>query len=295
VPPKLTENPAETPLNRQKFDLRITGLSVVSAAALTASGCAGGGEAASVDSLLVLAAFAAGALNAVAGGGSFITLPALLWAGISPVAANATSTFALWPGSLSSAWTYRREIARWRAWLAGLGAVGVAGGLLGGLLLVRTSDDRFVRLLPWLMLLAAATFTFSGRLTRGLRPDGQRSHPWWALGLQLAIAVYGGYFGGGMGIMMLASLALAGLTDIHEANGIKSVLAAAINGVALAEFMFVGIVAWRPGALMMAGAIAGGYLGASLARRLHPRYVRAFVIGVAWTLTAYFFHNGSGS
>lgn len=245
--------------------------------------------------LLFAAAFFGGALNAVAGGGSFIALPALLYAGVPPVAANATTTVSLWPGSVSSAWAYRREIghAGLRAFL-GLGIVSLAGGLIGAELLLGTADTTFMRILPWLMLVAAIAFTFGGRLTlalwkgRGRQAPIER-YPWWALAVQLVIATYGGYFGGGIGIMMLAGMALAGLTEIHQMNGLKSVLAVAINGVAAAEFARRGAVAWTPGLVMIAGAIAGGYIGAALARRLDARLVRAFVIAVAWSMTAYFF------
>jgi uncharacterized membrane protein YfcA len=242
--------------------------------------------------LLVAAAVLGGALNAVAGGGSFLTLPALLSAGIAPVVANATSTLALWPGSVSSVVAYRADIrSSWRT-LGELGVISVAGGLIGGLLLVRTSDTSFMRLLPWLMLLAAATFTFGGTLTarasRAHAADGVR-FAWWALALQFAISVYGGYFGGGMGIMMLATLSVSGLTDIHEMNGLKSLLGTAINGVALAEFVIDRKIAWTPGLVMVLGAIGGGYFGALTARRIDRRHVRTFVIVVGWAMTVYFF------
>ncbi len=244
---------------------------------------------------LFFAAFLGGALNAVAGGGSFIALPALLYAGIPPVAANATTTLSLWPGSISSAWAYRREIARSgpRAFVA-LGVVSLAGGLVGAELLLGTSDTTFMRVLPWLMLVAAVTFTFGGRLTLALRRGhaiggSEAGYPWWALALQLVIATYGGYFGGGIGIMMLAAMAVAGLTNIHQMNGLKSALAVAINGIATAEFVRRGAVVWAAGLIMIAGAIAGGYIGAAVARRIDGRFVRAFVILVAWSMTAYFF------
>jgi uncharacterized membrane protein YfcA len=272
---------------------------------------------------LFIAAFVGGALNAVAGGGSFVALPALLFAGVAPVAANATTTLALWPGSVASALAYRREIAATRRWLVWLGGISVVGGFLGGLLLVHTSDTSFLRLLPWLMLLASVTFTFGGPITARVRtlaaargasrraapaqhtpslgaepPCGPRSShperspgrpPLWCLPLQLAIAVYGGYFGGGIGIMMLASLAIAGMTNMHEMNGVKSVLAVLINGVALTEFIVSGTVAWGPGLVMVIGGIVGGYAGASMARRLSGGMVKTFVTVVAWTMTVYFF------
>ena len=154
----------------------------------------------------------AGALNSVAGGGAFISLPALLSVGVTPVIANATATFATWPGGLSSALAYRREIGASRHVLLPLSAVSLAGGLIGAVILVRTSDASFLRALPWLMLLAATTFTVGGKLTP--RAGGFRSQeggvPVWALLGQFGIAIYGGFFGGGMGMMMLATMTLAG-------------------------------------------------------------------------------------
>jgi len=214
--------------------------------------------------LLFLAAFVGGALNAVAGGGSFITLPTLLYSGVAPVSANATSTLAMWPASLASALAYRAEIGRSRAWMLRLGAISLVGGLLGGLLLVRTSDESFVRLLPWLMLVAATMFSFGSRITAwargrkgsvaaaGAPATGHAGSihnvhvPLWTLPLQLLIAIYGGYFGGGMGIMMLAAMAVAGMTDMHEMNGLKTVLAIAINGVALAALSSAAPSPGRP-------------------------------------------------
>jgi uncharacterized membrane protein YfcA len=258
---------------------------------------------------LFLAALVGGALNAVAGGGSFIGVPALLSAGIAPVAANATTTLAMWPGSLSSALAYRREIVRARHWLVTLGAASLAGGLIGGWLLIRTPDQRFLQLLPWLMFAAAITFTLGGRvasrLSRGApsapsassapnapsAPNalGAPGVPAWILLFQLVIAIYGGYFGGGMGIMMLAAFSVAGMTDIHEMNGIKTLLAVAINGVALVEFIANGALVWAPGLIMVAGGIVGGYYGAFLARKIEAGVIRAIVIVIAWTMTMYFF------
>jgi uncharacterized membrane protein YfcA len=290
-----------------------------------------------VTFFLFAAAFVGGALNAVAGGGSFIGLPALIYAGVPAVSANATNTLALWPASISSAWAYRRELAAARSWVTALGVVSLAGGIVGGLLLVRTSDDAFLRLLPWLLLVAAATFSFGSTLQRSFvqkhltgeatqHPTGAApQHPTGAatqhppgaarqhapgeatqdpagvaterissvrlvvLASQFLIAVYGGYFGGGMGIMMLAALTIAGMKDIHEMNAVKSVLAVAINGVALAEFVALGAIAWTPGLVMMAGGIAGGYAGAATARRVEPRFVRILVTVIAWSMTLVFF------
>jgi uncharacterized membrane protein YfcA len=211
-----------------------------------------------------------------------------LYAGVPAVAANATNTFALWPASLSSTWAYRREIAATRNWLAALAGVSVIGGLLGGRLLVRTSDAGFLRLLPWLMLLAAVTFTFGDLVARRVRRSPRAVSPL-ALLLQLAIATYGGYFGGGMGIMTLATLSMAGMADIHEMNGVKTALAVLINGASLIEFMLNAAVVWKPGLVMVAGGVVGGYGAAALARTIDQRYVRGLIVVLAWGMTVYFF------
>jgi uncharacterized protein len=243
--------------------------------------------------VLFVAGLVGGSLNAVAGGGSFIALPALLSAGVAPVAANATTTLALWPGSLSSAIAYRREITTGRRWLVWLGAVSIVGGLLGGWLLIRTPDQRFLRVLPWLMLASATTFTIggrvTGRLTRTSAPEHPPRVPIVFLIVQLAIATYGGYFAGGIGIMMLAAFSIAGMTGIHEMNGLKALLSVAINGVSLVEFIASGSIAWTPGLVMVIGGIIGGYSGAFVARRVDARIIRTFVICVAWLMTIYFF------
>ena len=256
---------------------------------------------------LFLAAFVGGALNAVAGGGSFIGLPALIFAGVPAVSANATNTLALWPASASSAWAYRREVSATRSWIVSLGGASLAGGIIGGFLLLRTSDAAFVRLLPWLLLVAAVTFSFGGVIQHLVgeapqhpagaapqHPAGAAQHVTETAGvavllLQFAISIYGGYFGGGMGIMTLATLTIAGMSNIHQMNAVKSVLAVIINGVALAEFVALGAIAWAPGAIMVAGGIAGGYVGAATARQVDPRYVRNLIMVVAWGMTVYFF------
>jgi len=243
--------------------------------------------------LLFAVALCAGAINSVAGGGSFLTLPMLLFAGITPVIANATSTLALWPGSLSAAVAYRRELrATPVKWLVLLCAVSIIGGFVGAVLLVLTSDTSFLRLLPWLMLVAAVTFSFGGRLRRTpASPREMHAHGSMVVVavLQFLLSIYGGYFGGGMGIMMLATFAIAGMTDIHEMNALKTLLGVAINGLALITFVVKGAIAWGPGLVMIAGAIVGGYFGATIARKTDPKWVRLLVTVIAWTMTTYFF------
>jgi uncharacterized protein len=259
--------------------------------------------------LLFLAALLAGTMNSVAGGGSFFSFPALLFTGVPPIPANATNTVAVWPGSVASAIAYRNELCVPRWLMVILGCSSLAGGLLGALLLLHTPEKTFVKLLPFLLLLATLLFAFSGRITRYLRghfgrrvnaanpeqaaAEGPVVGGWMTvLGvglLQLVIATYGGYFGGGIGIMMLATLSLLGMENIHMMNALKTLLASLINGVAVITFILAGAVLWPQAVLMITGAIIGGYGGAYYARRLDPRFVRGFVISVGCAMTVYFF------
>lgn len=239
--------------------------------------------------LLFLAGALGGALNSVAGGGSFIVFPSLLFSGIPPVAANATTTAALWPAGISSTWEYRRDIPTDRRLLAVLAIASAAGGGLGGALLLGTSDATFQVILPWLLLVASVVFTLGPRIARS---SASLRIPL-AVGaiVQLVISIYGGYFGGGMGILMLATYTLMGMKDIHAMNGMKTLLGMLVNGVANVMFFVlkkVVIAAAVPAAI---GSIAGGWAGAALARRVDRRHVRTFVLVVAWAMTAYFFYR----
>lgn len=241
--------------------------------------------------LLFASAVAGGAINSVAGGGSFFTFPALVFTGMPSIAANATSTMAVWPGSLASVVAYRDDVRAARRHLPGLLAMSLAGGLVGAFVLLRTPQPVFDRLLPWLLLFATAVFAFGGRFTAWLKRREQAGARVGAVSwlLQFFIATYGGYFGGGMGLMMLAMLTLAGLTDIHEMNGIKTVLASALNAIALVAFIWAGLVQWPQASVMIVGAVVGGYGGARLAKRVDPAVVRGAVIAVGLLLTAWFF------
>lgn len=257
------------------------------------------------DALLLGAAVIGGALNSVAGGGSFLTFPSLIFVGIPAITANATSTVALWPGSIASVGAYRREIAAQdRRFVLLMSVTSVVGGVLGAILLLKTPQSTFVALLPFLLLVATVLFAFSKQLTAQVRafvsghsegrpasemPTASGQGMWGLMVVQLVIALYGGYFGGGIGILMLASLGVMGMTNIHMMNGIKTLLATCINGVAVLTFAVAGAVAWPQAILMVVGAIAGGYGGAHYARQLPPLVVRRFVIVVGTTMTAYFF------
>ncbi len=247
--------------------------------------------------LLFGSALLGGAMNSVAGGGSFFSFPALLFTGVPPVIANATNTIALWPGAVSSAFAYRRELRVHSERLPRLAAISMAGGLAGALLLLLTPDRVFEHMVPWLLLAATLLFAFGRRLTAFLHHMSHRSHRLRRMGpgagilTQLAIAVYGGYFGAGIGILMLALLELMGLENIHEMNSLKSFLGSLINGVAVVTFIVAGAVLWPQALLMIVGAVIGGYGGASYARKMPKEHVRRFVLAVAVAMTLWFFYS----
>jgi hypothetical protein len=241
---------------------------------------------------LFFAGVLGGALNAVAGGGSFIAFPALLFSGVAPISANATNATALWVGVTASSGAYRKHLDISRRVMIPLAVTSVIGGFAGAFLLLRTPAHTFLRVLPWLMLGATLLFIFSGRLTRGtnrMAHDASRTAITVAALFELVVAVYGGYFGGGVGIMNLAMLAALGMTDIHAMNALKVVLAGIINAMAVITFIVAGAVAWKPGVIMIAGAIIGGYFGAHYAQKLPQAWIRAFVIAVGTGMTIYFF------
>jgi len=241
--------------------------------------------------LLLLAAFAGGALNAIAGGGSFLTFPALVFTGVPAVIANATNTVALFPGSFASAFSYRHGLAKLEGIsLRTLILVSIAGGTLGAIILLKTPENTFAALTPWLLLFATVMFAVSKRLGAALR-----RHVHFSFGTlvvtQFCIAIYGGYFGGGIGILMLAALAAFGMTDMTGMNGIKTILAGCLNGVAVVVFVAAGKVYWREALLMMAAAIAGGYAGAHYAQKLPTSVLRTIVILTGASMSAYFFYH----
>jgi uncharacterized protein len=243
--------------------------------------------------LVAIAALCAGAMNAVAGGGTFFSFPALLAVGVPPVIANASNSVALWPASLSGAWAYRNELSNHKRYLIPLGAVSFIGGIAGGLLLLATQDATFSRLIPWLLLFATLLFTFSGRISRWLR--GEHKHKpannLGSLAGQGLVSIYGGFFGAGMGILMLASLAMAGHEDVHEINAIKNLLSAIVYSVTVLTFVAAGAVSWPYTLVMLAAATLGGYCGATFARRISPIWLRRFIITVGLALTAFYFHK----
>ncbi|HTM51778.1 MAG TPA: sulfite exporter TauE/SafE family protein [Bryobacteraceae bacterium] len=232
-------------------------------------------------------AFAAGMINSVAGGGTLVSFPTLIWLGLPSVTANATSTVAIWPGSLGAMWGYRRELRTAERGMLALVAPSVVGGITGALLLRWTPPALFDRLVPFLILFATLLFMVQEPIQRMLKTSeksGHRSARWLAgaMFFQLLIALYGGYFGAGIGILMLAALSILGLTDIHQMNGLKNFFALCINGVAAVYFMAAHMVYWPDVLVMAVGAIAGGYGGAGAARKLGRAMVRRIVIGIGF-------------
>ncbi|NCC31574.1 MAG: sulfite exporter TauE/SafE family protein [Chloroflexia bacterium] len=244
--------------------------------------------------ILFFAALVAGAINSVAGGGSFISFPALLLVGVPPITANATNATALWPGSAASVGAYRYELGRQEKGLLLFSLLSLIGGLAGAMLLLRTREAVFTQMIPYLLLLATLVFAFSPWLTAQARrlsasAEGTPMQRFGILGIYLSIAVYGGFFGAGLGILTLAVLSLMGQENIHEMNALKTLQATLINGIAVAAFILAGIVEWPIALIMTLGAIIGGYGGAAIARKLDPRLVRRLVIGLSVSLTIYFF------
>ena len=242
--------------------------------------------------VLAAAAFGAGVLNAIAGGGSFLTFPALVWSGIDPIAANATSAVAVSPGYLGSTLGFRAELARLpRERLIEDSLICALGGLLGAAALLLTPAKVFSAVVPWLLLFATALFALGPwLLQRRSEPLGV---PVRRIGL-LAVAIYGGYFNGGLGILLMALLSLTGERDLHTANALKNLGSLVLSLLSVAAFAWAGAIRWPAAVLMMAAATLGGFAGARLARRLPVRVVRAVVIVTGLVMTALFMAQNAG-
>lgn len=251
---------------------------------------------------VILISAVAGVMNSIAGGGTLLTFPALVGLGISPIVANATSTVALWPGAVSSMWGYRGELAGARQWAIGFAGPSLVGGGVGAWLLLRTPPSRFAALVPWLVLGATALFVmqpvmmrrFQRRNTAPLleHADGDivavdptaagRYPSVGVMALQFVVGVYGGYFGAGVGILMLAVLGFMGLTNIHRMNGLKNWGGLCMNLVAALAFAFTSLVRWPIALGMAIGSVSGGYVGSRVAQRTPQRYVRRAVVAIGF-------------
>lgn len=229
----------------------------------------------------------------MAGGGSFFAFPALLFAGVPPIPANATNTLALWTGVTASGGAYRNRLDVPRRVILPLMVTSLVGGLVGAFLLLRTPAHTFMRVLPWLMLGATLLFIFGRKLAGGRASGvGYQATTAAIVGasiFEFFVAIYGGYFGGGVGIVNLAMLSAVGMTDIHAMNALKSVLGVAINGIAVIAFIVAGAIAWPQAIVMIAGAMVGGFFGAHYAQKLPEAWIRWFVIVTGIAMTVYFF------
>jgi len=241
--------------------------------------------------LLASAAFGAGVLNAIAGGGSFLTFPALVFTGVPPIAANATSALAVSPGYLGSVWGFRSELrAMDRSQLRREAVLASVGGVLGAMLLLVTPAKVFSGLVPWLLLFATALFAagpwfLKRRQAQCGEPSGTRGR---MPGL-LAVSVYGGYFNGGLGILLMALYTLTGESRMNQANALKNLNSFVLSILSVVAFALAGAIVWREAALMMVCATAGGFVGARLAKRLPAAWVRGLVIGTGLVMSAVFF------
>jgi len=246
---------------------------------------------------LFVAAAIAGTLNAVAGGGTFISFPALMSTGVPAVQANASNTVALWPGLAASTGAYLKRLDTPRRLLVPLLVTSVAGGFAGSLLLLKTPQQIFLRLVPWLLLSGTMLFTFGNQIRalagRSAVADQWRHASWKAVTfvsfIELLIGIYGGYFGAGIGFMTLGMLAALGMRDIHAMGALRTLLAAVINAAAVLMFVLARAVLWPQCLVMVAGAMTGGWFGAHFAQKADPVKVRRVVIGIGVAMTAYYF------
>jgi len=247
--------------------------------------------------LLFFAAAIAGTLNAVAGGGSFVSFPVLLFTRVPAVPANATNTVALWPGLAASTIAYLKRLNAPRRLLLPLLVTSVAGGWVGAVLLLRTPQHTFMNLVPWLLLSGTLLFAFGNNIRaiagRTATVDDLRQISWQAIVvssiLEFLLAVYGGYFGAGIGFVIMGMLAALGMRDVHAMGAIRTLLAAAINAVAVVTFIWAGAVLWPQCLAMIAGALTGGWFGAHFAQKADPAKMRYLVIAVGLVMSTYFF------
>lgn len=249
--------------------------------------------------LLAASGAAAGLINAIAGGGTLVTFPTLLFVGTPSVVANATNTLALVIGTFGGVLGYRRQLGQVRVWLKRFVPVCLAGGLIGAVLLTVSGEKIFSKLVPFLLLFATVLFVSQGAFRRfagfDAAADGA-AHPhgrtvWLAIIFQFFVAIYGGYFGAGIGILMLASLGFVGLSDIHEMNALKTVLGSLINLVAAVYFIFAGLISWPKAGVMTVGALVGYYFGAHFSQRIPQKHVRRIITGIGFTISAVLFYQ----
>tara|TARA_R110000737_G_scaffold92785_1_gene125875 strand:- start:530 stop:1303 length:774 start_codon:yes stop_codon:yes gene_type:complete len=245
--------------------------------------------------LLFLAGFFGGVLNSIAGGGSFITFPALIFVGITPIMANATNTFASCAGYLSGTYAFRKELAQHKDELPLIIIISLIGGISGAWLLLQTPETMFRETIPWLLLFASVLFIFGEKINAALKSMATYHQHASALGaislliILLAVSTYGGFFNAGLGIIALSYLALAGHTNINTMNGLKLLISATVSLIAIVLFIYNDVIAWHEGTTVLCGTLAGGYVAAKASRKLPQKHVRRFVIFASISTTLYFF------
>ena len=244
---------------------------------------------------LFCAGFLGGILNSVAGGGSFITFPALLFVGVTPISANASNTFASCAGYLSGTYAFREDLNAHKKELPKLILTGLIGGILGAWLLLQTPESLFRAAIPWLLLIATVLFVFGGKLNITLKRITSHHQHASSLGrillflMLLAVCIYGGFFNAGLGIITLSYLALAGHSNINSMNGMKLLVSSTVSLIAIILFAYEGVIAWYEGLIVLVGSLVGGYIAAHISRNLSQQYVRVFVIIASCGITVYFF------
>ncbi|MCP4270262.1 MAG: sulfite exporter TauE/SafE family protein [Candidatus Brocadiaceae bacterium] len=246
---------------------------------------------------LFFAGFFGGVINSIAGGGSFITFPALLFVGVAPISANATNTFSSCAGYLSGAYAFRKDLYAHKEALPRLILISLIGGIVGAWLLLKTPESLFIEAIPWLLLFATVLFILGGKLNTTLKQLANHSRHASSIGglllllTLLGVSIYGGFFNAGLGIIILSYLALAGYTDINTMNGIKLLVSSTVSLVAIVLFTYDDVIAWHEGTIVLLGTLAGGYVAAHVSRKLPQKYVRSFVILASSGITVYFFFD----
>lgn len=247
--------------------------------------------------LLFLAGLFGGMLNSIAGGGTFITFPALLFVGVPPISANATNTFASCSGYLSGTYAFRQELRAYKHELPKLILISLIGGITGAWILIQTSESLFREAIPWLLLFATLLFIFGARLNTTLRQFALHHRHVSSAGRLLllltlfGVCIYGGFFNAGLGIIILSYLALAGYTNINAMNGLKLLTSSCVSLIAIAVFIYDDVIVWYEGSIVLLGTLAGGYTSARISRQISQVYVRYFVILASVVITIYFFYD----
>ncbi|TWX73513.1 sulfite exporter TauE/SafE family protein [Colwellia sp. C1TZA3] len=244
---------------------------------------------------LFLAGFFGGVVNSIAGGGSFITFPALIFVGIPPIMANATNTFASCAGYMSGTYAFRKELAEHKDDLLVIIIISLMGGVFGAWLLLQTSEVVFQVAIPWLLLFATLLFIFGGQINAEFKKIATKHQHASAIGgvllliLLLAVSIYGGFFNAGLGIIVLSYLALAGYTNINAMNGLKLLVSSTVSLIAIVLFIYNDVIVWYEGTILLCGTLVGGYMAANISRQLPQKKVRGFVIVASVATTLYFF------